>query len=487
MPRTASDFDTVLFASPAPKFRAEALYPNTGFSQVGFGEGLTMTGMTDPAGFGFSDLNIGFHVFQIGEGPAGTGQEAVVLFGTPTPGQAADLPSDSGTLPGTFNTASVYSIEPDFELGGEGGDERLLVIANGGEPRFAPASSPRQANGGKVLVASARVDFDPVTSEQFSDLGVLAHSIGFTGSGGPRVDGEILETSVGGLFRQIRNSNIGNLADQDGNTAFGPDGRYLFVASPMISAPGGGFFLDGGQQHELGQTATDAEPILNLLTLEPGQEQILAQPLALAQHPGSRTAGTPGFTNAEFDALHAAGIGICSDGDCGQTVSPGIETGFYAARTGTFLGNGGNIRFENGLSGTDTNEVLISMGLEATATEVNTLAGGNTFNFSAGAAANQNSAYLDDAHFAFGSTINANAGGQATSAEFLLASSGLAGEADIFVGQNPNNFDTQPENARWGWWSASFDVVSGGSSAVWVRAFGKSSRRGNCRAGGSRG
>ncbi|MEL7153041.1 MAG: hypothetical protein AAFN51_04455, partial [Pseudomonadota bacterium] len=380
------------------------------------------------------------------------------------------LPSDAGTLPATFNTASAYVIEPDFALGGDGpgdgGGERLLAIANGGEPRFAPAGAARPANGGKILAASVQIEFDPGIGEQFSDLSVFAHSIGFSGSGGPRIDGEIHETNVAGSFRQIRTGNVSMLSDQNGNTAFGPDGRYLFVASPLIPDGGGGFFLDAGEQHELGQAPTDPEPIMNLLTLDAGQEQVISQPLALAQHSGSRALGTTGFTNAQFDALHAAGFGHCSDGDCGQELSPGINTGFYATRTGTFLGNGGTLAFENGLSGTDTNEVIVNMGLETVATEINTLAGGSTINIPFGGGINQDSAYLDDAHFALGSTININAGGEATSAGFLLASSGLTGESDIFVGQNPNNFDTQPENARWGWWSASFDVTSGRSTNV---------------------
>ncbi len=64
------------------------------------------------------------------------------------------------------------------------------------------------------------------------------------------------------------------------------------------------------------------------------------------------------------------------------------------------------------------------------------------------------------------SAININAGGEATLADVLVASSGVTGDAGIFVGQNPNNFATQPVNARWGWWSASFDVVSGRSGNV---------------------
>ena len=466
VPVSVADFDTTLFGEPKLNFKAEALYPKTGFTEVRFGEGFSLTGFVNPGAFGFSDLGIGFHVFQFGEGPGGAGHEGLVLFGTPTPGQAAFLPSDSGSLPSTFNTASAYVIEPEFELGGEGGGEHLFVIGNGGEPRFAPAGASVPANGGKVLGGSVRVETDLASGDQISDFSVFAQTIGFAG-GGPRIDGEILETNVGGPFRQVRTSNVRLLADQNGRTVFGPDGRYMFAASPMISDPGStGFFLDAGEQHEIGQPSTDPEPIMNLLTLHPGLEQIVSNPLSLAQHTGSRALGTSGFNNAQFDALHAAGIAACSDGDCGQEISPGTPVGFYAARTGTFLSNGGTFAFENGLSGTDTNEVLVSMGLEAVATEVNTGAGGNTFNIPFGGAVNANSAYLDDAHFGLASAVNINAGGEATSADVLLASSGAVGDGGIFVGQNPNNFNTQPLNARWGWWSASFDVVSGGSGNV---------------------
>ena len=326
-------------------------------------------------------------------------------------------------------------------------------------------ATTRTANGGKVLSASVKIEFDPILGEQFSDLSVFATTIGSAG-GGPRLDGEVFQTDVAGSSRLVGRSNVSAVSDQNGNTVFGPNGRYIFAASPSITDPGGGFRFDAGEQHEIGQPSTDSEPIMNLLTLDPAHEHILGQPLQLAQHSGSRALGTSGLADAKFDALHAAGIAACSDGDCGQLISPGITTGLYAARTGTFLSNGGSISFENGLSGTDTNEVILSMGLEAAAAEVNTSAGGNTFSIGLSAASNANSAYLDDAHFALGSTTGVNAGGESTSADVLLASSGITGDAGIFVRQNPNGFATQPLNARWGWWSTSFEVVSGGSGNV---------------------
>ena len=465
IPETSADFDTTLFGAPAPFYSAQEFYPNTGLSEISFGEGASITGFTNVAGFGFSDLDIGFHAYVLEEGPGGSDQGAVVLFGTPTPGQAAVHPADNGTLAATVNTASTYVVEPELELGETSGGDTLLLIANGGEGRFVPDSGGLPANGGKVLTASARVEFDPGLGAQRSDLSVFANDIAVRNDA-PHLAGEVFGTEVGGPDRLVSTFNVSTFGDIDDNTVFGPNGEYMFVTSPFFDT-GDGFDFDTGEEHILGGALAGApaggvatpDEGLSVLTLNPDGNLVVNDPLPLAQHGGSRAAGAAGQANALFDGIHAAGVAICSDGQCGQNVGPD-RAGFYSVRTGTFLSNGGEIAFENASSGGDTNEVTFRFGLEAEATELNVAAGGDTLFFQFEPLANDRTAYLDDATFAGNLEALGNVGGQTLGADVLIASSGLAGDAGIFAGQNPNNFATQPVNARWGWWSSSFDVTS---------------------------
>lgn len=463
IPESTADFDTTLFGEPVPNYFATSFYPDTGFNEVDFGDGTTLSGFTNAATFGFSDLGIGFHVYQIGEGPGGSDQEALALFGTPTPGQAAEFPGDGGTFDKFANTATFYRIEPDFELGsGANPNEGLFMLGNGSEPRFSDISAPRVANGGKFFNASIDIGVEPSTGEQFSNFSVLATPIGFSG-GGPLLDGQIFGTDVIGTSRLISTTNVSTLADQDRNTVFGPDGRYLFAVAPLQTDAGGGFRFDSGEEHSLGEAgsgSSEPEPVMNLLTLDPTSQVVNATPLAFAQHAGSRRLGSTGQADGVLDGFHAAAISVCSDGECGQ-LGGSVPTGMYALRTNDTRGELGSISFESAFGATDTNDVAVIMQLEGIATEINTADDGAGFILAFDDARNGNSAYLDDAHFALGSSVSTNVGGEDTNADFLLASSGLTGDGGIFVGQNPQNFRTQPLNARWGWWSASFDVTSG--------------------------
>ncbi|MEM9062861.1 MAG: FecR family protein [Pseudomonadota bacterium] len=461
VPESAADFDTTLFGDPAPQFAAQTLYPNTGLSEISFGEGSSFSGFTNIAGFGFSDLDIGFHVYIVEEGPGGAGEAAVALFGTPTPGQTVMHPDDDGTLAATVNTATTYIVEPDLELGTDSGGERVLVVANGGEGRFVPGSGGVAATGGKVLTANARVSVDPFTSVQSSELSVFGNTIGVRNDA-PHLAGEVFGTEVSGNSRLISTFNISTLGDADQNSVYGPNGEYMFITSPFVNT-GSGFDFETGEEHSLGGALAGfvAEPseALAVLTLDPAGTSVVNDPLPLAQHAGSRASGSAGQENALMDGIHAAGIALCSDAQCGQDIA-GVRTGFYSVRTGTFLSNGGDIAFENVGSVSDTNEVAFRFGLETSATELNVAAGGNTLQFSLDPLSNQRTAYFTDSLFAGNDEAAGNVGGQVLNADVLIASSGLAGDGDIFVGQNPNNFATQPVNARWGWWSSSFDVTS---------------------------
>ncbi len=463
--QSSADFLTTTAGLPVPEFFAEQRFPESGVFNFGPGSGAISSVLGPLTGQGFSDLENNFHFVEFkGEGQSGP-EFGFLVFGTPSPRQAVEFAQDGGTLPPTANTADIFRVEPDLDdfqpaslsLGG-------FVIANGGEARFNAPQSSLPANGGRFLVAEARVDIDPFTGTQGSDFTVLAAPILSTGAGSPQISGQIFGTDVFGPDRFIERSNIGTFEDADGHTVFGATDDYLVVSSLHRPNGTGAFNPDPGVERTQGGPNAPVEEFANILTRDPAAARIVNNPLPLASETRNRIGGPAGPVAALggfLDGAFAAGIATCKPGNCGFS-GPG-GTGFYPLRTTNSTGLG-TITFNTGqLAPVDNNEVGVIFPLDDFG--LSNIAGAGPgrapFEFTADAGFTGSSAYLNDEVFGLtrsgGQIINGISG---QPADLLVASSGLAGDAGVL----PAGVNSQPEFLRWGWWSASYRVIDGQTS-----------------------
>ena len=465
-----TDFVTSIAGSPVPTYFAQSLSPNAGFFEFVATAGGTSSSLGPISGFGFSDLDTNFHLYQFDTTPSGGPVEhGYILFGNPSPTQGAVFEGDDGSsIPSTANTVGVYRIEPDLNpVGGPGGPpEAVLVISNGGEARFAHGSTSLPASpGARTLVAEATFNIGPGGIQESSFSAMVAPIRG-GGSGGPRIGATIFHTSVSGIDRFIDNSNVGTFEDANGNTVFGPDDRYIVMSSLHRPGGTGSFTFDPGTFHGLGQNDQPLEPFVSLLTRDAGADFIVSDPLLLANDTPSRTGVGFGRSGA-MDVVFANGMAACSTGNCGALLSSAGFSGVYPLISLTAeLGDGGHFEFQSGTSpsGPDTNSLGANFKVFDFVDLGNIQRSGGTsevpYEFGFTSAINDVSAYVDDAHFALSTNAAQSVDGQSVSSQFLLASEGLATDGGII----PGTAGPTPEFLRWGWWSAAFDVTENGGS-----------------------
>ena len=466
-----TDFVSSIAGNPVPTYFAQSLSPNSGFVEFTSAAGGMSSTLGPISGFGFSDLDNDFHLYQFDTSPGGGPVEhGIILFGNPSPGQAAAFAGDDGfNIAPTANTVSLYQIEPDLNpLGGGGAPPLgLFVISNGGEARFAHASTSLPSGvGGRVLVAEAQTEIDGGTGLQISDFSVFAAPIEESPSGGPRIAGTVFATSVAGNQRFIDTPNLGTFEDNQGNSVFGPDDRYIVVSSVHRPGGSGPLTLDPGTFHELGLGDQPLEPSLNLLTRDAAADFIADDPLVLANDATSRTGLTFGRPGA-FDAVFATGMALCSTGSCGTQFTSAGFSGTYALTSALPLsGTGGHFDFQNlgSPSGPDSNTFGFSLSL-LDALDLGNIqrASGTpevTYQFGFGATVNDVSAYVDDGHFGASADSSHVVDGQTAAGRVMLASSGLASDAGVI----PGFAGPPPEFLRWGWWSANMDITENGGA-----------------------
>ena len=466
-----TDFVTSIAGSPVPSYFAQTLSPNSGFFEFAATSGMT-SALGPISGFGFSDLDEDFHLYQFDTAPAaGPVEHGIILFGNPSAGQAAVFEGDDGTnIASSANTVGLYVIEPDLNPLGGGGTppSGVLMIANGGEARFGHSSATLPAgSGGRVLVGETRFETLPGGLQQ-SDFSVMAAPIRGGASTGPRIGTSIFATSVVGNTRNIQFSNVGTFEDVNGNTVFGANDRYIVVSS--LHRPGGvgPMTFDPGTQHDLGQPDQPLEPFLNLLTRDASNDFIANDPLPLANDPTSRTGVGFGVAGS-FDAVFANGFAMCSTGNCGSRLSSAGPSGVYALSSQTaFSGDGGHFTFQSATSpsGPDTNTFAARFKVFDALDLGNIQRGGGSpsevpYEFEVTSAVNDVSAYVDDGHFGLSASFNQTVDGQAVDSNFMLSSEGLSSDGGII----PATAGPSPEFLRWGWWAATAVVTENGGGA----------------------
>jgi len=445
---TVLDFTTTINGSSAPSFFAQSRFENSGFVEFGPGDGATSAFLGDLTGHGFSDLDNGFHLYTFeSDGSSGQIEEGIILFGTATPGQAADFPGDNGSIAADANTVSVFRIEPD--LGSSGGNDgppgELLLIGNGGEARFDhPDTALEPGSGGRVAVAEVVFDIEPELGQQFSEFTAFAAPIESFGSGGPRIGGTAVSTDSFGSDVFVVETNVGTFEDADGNTVFGPDADYLVLSSLHRPDGVGGLTFDPGTEHILGGPDVALDPFLNLATRDPGADRIVNNPLPLANEPLSRISAL-----GTLDSVFATGIAKCSTGNCGGG-------GLYAlSSVNPVNGSLANFTFSDGGSGADTNGLSFAFDLLNSNEDANIAGGPLQFTLESSAPVEATSAYVNDREFVLTTDRQQNIAGQQGDALVALASSGLAGTGGLTSGASP-------EFLRWGWWSASLTPTEAG-------------------------
>ncbi|MEO1490681.1 MAG: FecR family protein [Pseudomonadota bacterium] len=512
IPETPAELTRDLPGVQTTDFFALSQSPNAGFARFSSEDGALIDGVGPVFGIGFSDFDNGFHFYQVS--PENSAQTAapdpeltqtianfpidetgLVVFGTPSPGQAAVFRGDTGQIAATANTISTYRIEPDTASFGldvgdfSGRPPAMMMIGNGGEARFdTNAAALPSGRGGRVLVAEMRIETAP-NGEQFSDFSVFAAPIKNNGSDSPSVGAAVFSSSSSDFEKSFGTSNIGTFEDADGNTVFGPEDNYFVVSSLFRPGGTGLLIFDPGVETLLGGPRIPISPFSSLLTHDPDAGEVIADPLSLAADLGSRIS-PPGT----FDAVFATGIATCSTGTCGFDPIEDRASGVYPVMSVPFeFGGTSGITFQGANGGVDTNSFAATFDLEDRDASsglfgapfpgptqlpgptqppppdgplppggdpgvldpgaIAASTGNLTFTFDT--AANDFSAYASDDAFAafFGTEVILE--NSPAPASFSIASAGLAGDGGLI----PAGVDKTPEFLRWGWWSAALTSV----------------------------
>ncbi|MEL6997813.1 MAG: FecR domain-containing protein [Pseudomonadota bacterium] len=319
-------------------------------------------------------------------------------------------------------------------------------------------------------------------------------------------------------------TNLGTFEDDQGNTVFGRDdrrtigrdNRYIVLSNlhraglesgssvppEFDNAPGtetvlqqvdGDVTVDGTSNvfNEINETLDEHSA---LLARDQSLDEVILNPLPLAGARIETEYDVPLANQVDvLDRGFAAGIAVCEGGQCGDVdtltslatgLPDGIDdfTGVYSVRTDPFgqfnLNFGqhelqdldGDGTFETPTNFDVSNEVDIQFSVDSTG--VGNVAGAEFegFNFArySFAGGGTTSAFIDDNRFgAVSDEGNVEVRGATTSSvsqatgSFIYASSGLVGDGEI---EFPDETETDPEFARWGWWSAEIEAPIEGST-----------------------
>ena len=445
------DFSALSF-NPFPNF--DDGNPNTGLIVFDGSSGANDSIFGALSGFAFSDLDQNFHfyVFEADEG--GVTIPGAAFFGD-RGSQFGFLPSnaDRGGDRGTQNVVEVFN-PLNFGFGGDAAEQQALIVGNPGVSggRFSRGS------GQRMLFAQVKIGEDPLLGTHQSDFTVYATprdsselGVSFTGNQ--------FNSSLDGTAYFTGQRSLGTISDVNGSTVYGSDANYLIFAG--VSGDQRARQLDYGVIQELGQAAQPDDFSGGVLVRDAAASGLVrAAPLAeqnLIQTGFSR----PVF-DGSFDVGAISGFAICSTGNCGEAQPTGQRIGGYALH-GAF-GNGIRLDFDLGVNDVLDRNDIRRFNFDVSDNGLSVINGpSDQFSYSIPVLAFDRTAYADDNRFVValesfeqvisGQTIPDN------TASLMLASSGLAGDGDFAAHAGLN---TQPEFARWGWWSSRIDSADEG-------------------------
>ena len=558
------------FLSENVEFTADDLSPGSGLFQFFIGDeefneisgdiigGSFSSVLGDIEGIGFSDPSEEFTYVEFSDDdfdPSGSG---FAVFGNPNFGQSQFFGTDAriqfnpnnpsqltavidSTLitpelqKGIVNTVEAFQVQPSLFLDElrnvEPADnvQPFFMVGNQGFARYSRSDTQIVADGssvgseltggGKWLHGDLYIGNTSGDGET-SVLRVFADDIRSYEGSGPIVAGTMLSSGSLTIFDEevdefnesitFGRTNLGSFEDDQGNTVFGEDNRYIVLSNlhrdglesgssvppEFNSFPGsetilqqfdGDLTFDGTANvfDEINETLDEHEA---LLARDQSLDEVISNPLPLA---GARIETEYDVPLADqvdvLDRGFAAGIAVCEDGLCGDVdtltsratgLADGIDdfTGVYSVRTGAdgqFSLNFGQHELQD-LDGDGTretatnfevsNEVDIQFSVDSTG--VGGVDGaefeGFTFARYSFAGGGTTSAFIDDNRFG-ATSDNGNVevrGARITdisqgTGSFIYASSGLVGDGEI---EFPDDTETDPEFARWGWWSAEIEV-----------------------------
>ncbi|MEM6623434.1 MAG: FecR domain-containing protein [Pseudomonadota bacterium] len=462
VPSTQADFISLFSNGTAPNLFAIGVAPNGGIFEFGLSSATegTTTSAGNLFGGGFTDLADDFHFYQITT--SNESEDGIVFFGTPTVGQLSVSPLNDG-VPATANTAARLIIEPSL-VGGSGNETQfpLLLIANGGEARFAHQTHDLASNSGAILGAEVSLDVsgDGETLRTTSTFTVVAPRIFNDGTGGLRIGGVSRTTQLNSTQGMtIIGSNFGTFEDANRNTVFGQTNNYLVISSLRRAANG---VADGsapfdtqdfGTRRNLGGVLRNEGGFASMVTVDPAGNFAVNDPFPRALGPATAVTAANqinSFPVSPIMAGSAAGFALCSNLNCGQLASgPTGRTGFMGLNglaVATFL---------ESTAAVDANNVLFAMELTSPdPAELNPNPNQEAaWSFVGVPTQNENTVYLDDRRFGGTAVLPGTAAGVSVDAvEFQFATFDVAGDLGASTVAN------LPEYATFGWWSASYNA-----------------------------
>lgn len=426
IPETAGEVSRTLFGAQTEAFFAFTQTQQSGFAEFGPEDGAQVAGVGPVFGIGFSDLDNGFHFYQIkpaqgdqfaggtepplppdgfptepippddfptepilpGDFPQGTvppdefptgeippGSEPTffvpidetgfVVFGTPSPGQASVFQGDTGQIARTANTLATYRIEPD--IGSFGFDEGGL----GGPP---PALL-MVGNGGETRFPTTNA---PVPTGQGGRVLVAEMRIENDPSGEQFSDFSVFAAPIGsnGAGSPVIGAGVFSSFSSDFDKSFGISNIGTFEDAD-------GHTVFGPEDNYIVVSSLLRPGGTGPLIFEPGFETFIGGPdfqiegfsSLLTHDPGAgKVIDTPlGLADdtgsrvtppGGFDAVFATGIATCSTGDCGFNPNADGPSGVYGVVSIPFeFGGTSSFEFQGADDTVDTNSFAVRFDL----------------------------------------------------------------------------------------------------------------------------